>query len=53
MKLLDVPCPVDYLAVPLHLAWRLKTFDIRSQTIRIGDHRAKGYDLADFLPSKT
>jgi len=30
------------------LARRLSAFNIRSQTIRIGPLRAKGYDLADF-----
>jgi hypothetical protein len=33
------------------LARRLRTFGVRPHNIRIGDVRAKGYDLAEFAPA--
>jgi hypothetical protein len=41
---------------PINQTWlgrRLSTFDVRSRTIRIGDHRAKGYEAADFIKAST
>jgi len=31
------------------LARRLSAYGINSRTVRIGEHRAKGYELADFM----
>ena len=36
---------------PTSLARRLSRFEIRSHTIRIGHNRARGYHLAEFIPS--
>ena len=48
----DRPWPEAHKGKPITETWlahRLRAFGIHSLTLRIGDQRAKGYELADFV----